>query len=64
MPEKTTQLMRKAEAARRLDVSPSTFDRLRAKGETAWVPVGGSVRFTPEALEDTCSVPSAPCQLV
>jgi excisionase family DNA binding protein len=51
MPE-TFQLLRKAEAARLLDVSPSTLDRLRARGEIAWVGVGGSVRFSRAALED------------
>jgi excisionase family DNA binding protein len=48
----TPQLLTKAEAARRLRVSPSTVDRLRAHGELAWVAVGGGVRFRPEALAD------------
>lgn len=48
--DETTLLLRKPEAARRLGVSPSTIDRLRANGELAWVAIGGQVRFRPEAL--------------
>jgi excisionase family DNA binding protein len=52
MPEKTLQLCERTRPPGALDVSPSTLDRLRAKGEIAWVGVGGSVRFSPEALDD------------
>jgi len=48
--DENTTLLRKGEAARRLGVSPSTIDRLRANGELAWVAIGGQVRFRPEAL--------------
>jgi len=52
MSEEAPLLLRKAEAARLLGVSPSTVDRLRAQGELVWVAVGGGVRFRREALDD------------
>jgi excisionase family DNA binding protein len=52
MPAEQSDLFTKAEAAEKLRVSPSTVDRLRARGEIAWVAVGGSVRFRREALDE------------
>jgi excisionase family DNA binding protein len=52
MPAGHSDLLTKAEAARKLRVSPSTVDRLRAQGEIAWILVGRQVRFRPEAIDD------------
>jgi excisionase family DNA binding protein len=41
----------KQKAARRLDLSTRTIDRLRAKGEFDWIKVGASVRIEITSLE-------------
>ncbi|MEX2646441.1 MAG: helix-turn-helix domain-containing protein [Gaiellaceae bacterium] len=47
-------LDRKA-AARSLGCSTKTVDRLRERGELAWVPLGRAVKFRPGALEEYIS---------
>jgi excisionase family DNA binding protein len=42
----------KQKAARQLDVSEKTIDRLRAAGELDWIPVGRLVRISAASLEE------------
>ena len=41
----------KQKAARQLDVSEKTIDRLRAAGELEWIPVGRLVRISVASLD-------------
>lgn len=61
--KKSPQLIREREAAKRLDLSLSTLQRIRRSGRIDFVQMGPQARYTEEIIAEfieTCTIPRRP----